>query len=234
MRPIRAAFEKQQAFVADASHELRTPLTILRAQTEYLQRTQDLSSADLESGHQTMVREIDSMNRLVTDLLLLARSDNAALLLDRTRQNLTTIAEDAVDSFRSAAEEAGLSVTVMAPGETMATVDRDRILQVFRIVIDNAIKHTPSGGSVTVEIKPNRDAVAIQITDTGSGIEAADLAHIFDRFYRADQSRNRNQGGTGLGLTIARTLVEAHGGQIEVRSEPSVGTSVLITLPTGR
>ena len=231
MRPVRAAFEKQRAFVADASHELRTPLTVLRAQTEYLQRTPDLSAEERENGHQTIIREVDSMSRLVNDLLLLARSDDAPLMLDRRSENATDVARAAIDSFHETADRAGVSLLLNTPERAMISIDRGRVMQVLRIVIDNALNHTPSGGSVTVSVSSLRDAVQFRITDTGSGIAPADLDHVFDRFYRADESRNRREGGAGLGLTIAKTLVDAHGGQIAIESDLENGTTVIVTLP---
>ncbi len=231
MRPIRHAFDQQKMFVADASHELRTPLTVLRAQAEYLERTPDLPADEIAAGHAELIREVDAMSLLVNDLLLLARADNAALTLDRGEHDLTAIATQAVGAFGQSARDAGITLTIDADGPVVATVDPERMQQVIRILVDNGLSHTPAGGSVTVGIEDRPSAVRLTVADSGSGIDPADLPHIFDRFYRAEKARTKTTGGTGLGLAIARSLVEAHGGSIRADSTAGAGATFTVTLP---
>ncbi|MGE3797490.1 MAG: sensor histidine kinase [Thermomicrobiales bacterium] len=230
MRPIRRAFEQQRAFVADASHELRTPLTVMRAQAEYLQRSPDLDSDELAHGHEVIISEVDAMSRLVNDLLLLARGEQAGLILETRSQNLVDAVRQAVQSFEMRAESAGITLELEAPDRAVdATFDRDRIQQIIRILLDNALEHTPSGGAVTVHVDRERTEARVSVSDTGSGISPEDLPHVFDRFYRSRKSHQSS--GLGLGLAIAKALVEAHGGEIQASSTHGAGTSIVFTLP---
>jgi signal transduction histidine kinase len=199
------AFYRQQRFTADASHELRTPLTIIKG---------DLSLAlarrrDAEYYHQILVEvdeEVDQMGRLVERLLALARADAEGLALQRQATDLSASLADLVEQTRPLAEARGLDlIAQIAPGLT-ATVDPDAVTQVVLNLLDNAIKYTPSG---RVRLKahrtaPDGDEVRIAVSDSGPGIPAEHLPHIFDRFYRVDRARSRELGGAGLGLSIAR------------------------------
>jgi two-component system sensor histidine kinase CiaH len=200
--PIEIAFQRQQEFVADASHELRTPLTVLHSATDLLNAHR---SEPLETNNDLLddIRsEISRMERLTADLLTLARSDRRDLQL--------------------ASAPAGKDAVVEA--------DPDRLQQVLIVLLDNAIKHTPAGGTVTVESqRRNKDAV-IEVVDTGSGIEPEHLPRVFDRFYRVNAARTRDGEGTGLGLPIARTLVRAHGGELTLTSKPGEGTRATVRL----
>ncbi len=136
--------------------------------------------------------------------------------------------------FQAQAEAAGVALRLeAAPRLPTLSLDQQRIAQVLSNLLSNALRHTPRGGSVVCAVRPDGNRVAFSVTDTGSGIAPEALPHIFERFYRVDGARARAEGGTGLGLTIAKQLVEAHGGRIEARSEPGRGTVVVFTLPTG-
>ena len=230
MRPVHLAFTRQRAFVADASHEFRTPLTLIRATTEYVQRLPDASPTVREelSG---VLDEIDATSRLVDDLLVLARVDSAELPLRRQPTDLGKLARAATDAVAPLAEGSGLSWSVSAPHGLFADVDPDRIRQVLRILLDNAIAYTAAGGTIHVSVERHDKRVRIAVTDTGAGIAPEDQARVFDRFYRADRARARATGGTGLGLAIARALVQAHGGEISLESEPGRGTTIWFALP---
>jgi two-component system sensor histidine kinase CiaH len=229
MRPIRQAFDQQRAFVADASHELRTPLTVLRAQTEYLQRSPQLTDAERSAGYQAIVDEVDAMSLLVNDLLLLARADSASMTLERGPNDLAAIARHAATSFAEHAREGNVTLSVDAPQPVVAQVDADRMAQVIRILLDNAIMHTPAGGSVTVLVDQQAGKPRLSVIDTGTGIASDELDRIFDRFYRGTKARAANSGGLGLGLAIAKTLVEAHGASINAASQPGAGSTFTIT-----
>ncbi len=230
MRPIDLAFARQHAFVADASHEFRTPLTLIRATTEYVQRLPDASPAVREELD-GVLDEIDATSRLIDDLLVLARIDSADLPLRGERTDLGALARAVVDAVAPLAEGSGLSLEAAAALGLLAEVDPDRIRQVLRILLDNAIAYTPAGGMIRVSVERHDTRARVAVTDTGAGIAPEEQARVFDRFYRADRARARATGGTGLGLAIARALVRAHGGEIGLTSVPGRGTTVWFTLP---
>ena len=230
MRPIELAFARQRAFVADASHELRTPLTLMRATTELVQRLPDTPpEAREELGG--ILDEIDATDRLVDELLLLARMDSDELPLRRQLVDLGAVVRGAVTPLTAQAEAAGLTLTTATPAGLMADADPDRIRQVVRILLDNAIAYTPATGAVHVSVERRGTRARVAVRDSGPGIAPADQPRVFDRFYRADRARSRVTGGTGLGLAIARALVLAHRGEIGLESQPGHGTTVWFALP---
>ncbi len=232
MRPIDAAFARQRAFVADASHELRTPLTLIRATTELVQRMPDASPAVREELG-GVLDEVDATNRLVGNLLLLARLDSDELPLQRELIDLGEVVRAAATLFMPLAETAGLTLTVETASGVHVNADADRVRQVMRILLDNAIAYTPTGGSIRVEVAQRGGRAVVTVRDTGSGIPPAEHAQVFDRFYRADRARSRGTGGSGLGLGIARALIHAHHGEIGLES-PGRGTTVWFALPLAR
>ena len=217
-------------FIADVSHELRTPLTIIRGAAETLQdgAVDDLSARD--GFLTTITQEVDRLARMVNDLLLLTRADNHALQLNRVMMDLVALAQTRVDRLRSIAEKRQVELAVSSTIEARISGDEARLTQVFDNLIDNAIRHTPPGGRVDVVFQHVGSQVICEIRDTGSGIPAQHLPHIFDRFYRAEPARQRASGGAGLGLAIARSIIEAHGGQISAESEEKRGTTIRFTL----
>jgi signal transduction histidine kinase len=230
MRPIDAAFAKQRAFVADASHELRAPLTLIRANAELVSRLPDASPA-VKDEIANMLQELDGMSRLVDDLLLLARLDDAALTLDRQPLDLAETAQPVVTAMEEVARAAGLRLSLRVERTVVVSGDVARIRQVLRNLLDNAIRYTPAGGKIEVLVGQRNGRGLVQVSDTGIGIAPEDQPRVFDRFFRADRARTRSSGGTGLGLAIARAIVLAHGGDIGLESEPGVGTTVWFTLP---
>lgn len=230
MRPIDLAFARQRAFVADASHELRTPLTLIRATSEMVQRMPETPPV-VRDELAVVLDEVDATDRLVDDLLLLARLDSAELPLRRSSVELGAIVRAAAESFAPLAAAAGLALAVdVAPG-LMIDADPDRIRQVVRILLDNAIAYTPAPGSVWVAVEREGARGLVTVRDSGVGIAPGDVSQVFDRFYRSDRARSRATGGTGLGLAIAKALVQAHGGQIGLESRPGTGTAVWFALP---
>jgi signal transduction histidine kinase len=229
LRPIGLAFARQRGFVADASHELRTPLTLIRATTEYVQRLPDASPIVREELD-GVLHEIDATSRMVDDLLVLARIDSDELPLRRQVVDLGEVVREATAAVVPLAEAAGHSLTVSAPPGTLVDVDPDRIRQVVRILLDNALAYTPPNGTITVSVDSQGSHARITVADTGIGIAPAEQARVFDRFYRADRARSRATGGTGLGLAIARALVQAHRGEIGLESQPGRGTTVWFTV----
>ena len=230
MRPIDATFSRQRAFVADASHELRTPLTLIRATAEFVQRL-PASSPAVRAELGISLDEVDATARLVDDLLLLARLDSQELPLRRQHVDLSTVVSKAAQLMVPMAETKGLTLTAIASPGMPVDVDPDRIRQLVRILLDNAIAYTPATGTVRLTVDRHGSRVQVTVADTGVGIALADQHRVFDRFYRADRARSRATGGSGLGLAIARAIMHAHHGEIGLESEPGHGTTVWFTLP---
>lgn len=232
--PIETAFRRQQEFIADASHELRTPLTVLRSSADLLDRHRAESLAANGELFDNLRDGLVRLERLATDLLTLARSDIGDQHLDLAVAplDLATFAADVARQATPLARAHGLTLGCEAPaGDVPIEADPDRLHQVLLILLDNAIAHTPAGGTVTVAVTRQNGEALLSVRDTGEGIEPEHLERIFDRFYRADSARSRAHGGAGLGLAIARALVELHDGQIALASTPGHGTTVSIHLP---
>jgi signal transduction histidine kinase len=231
--PIQRAFRRQQEFVADASHELRTPLTVLRSATDLLDHHRAEPLAANGELFDDVRAEIARLQRLTGDLLTLARSDRDQLDLAVAPLDLGSLAGEVVRRTEPMARERGVALSIRArePGP-IVEADPDRLQQVLLILLDNAIKHTPAGGRVAVEVAAGDGRASIEVADTGSGIAPEHLPRIFERFYRADVARSREAGGTGLGLAIAKSLVDAHGGTLDLASTPGTGTRATIRLPT--
>ncbi|MGN6379012.1 MAG: sensor histidine kinase [Gaiellales bacterium] len=225
LEPLRVAFDRQHAFVADASHELRTPLAVIRANAEFLQQGQpdSVEIADI-------VSETDRLSALVDALLALARGE-AGDRLQRDLFDLGSVVEGSVDSMHPLAEERGVTLSVGTERGVHVQGDREQLRQLIVILVDNALRYTPAGGTVEVDVVRSANQAMVSVRDTGIGIEQAALRRVFDRFYRADEARNRDSGGAGLGLSIARQLVEEHGGRITVESAPGEGSTFTVTLP---
>jgi len=223
--PVQLAFERQRRFISDASHELRTPLTLLRAETESLARRLDAAREARPLLHQ-----IDRISRLVRDLLTLARLDERALPLEREPVPVRSLLRTAAAAAGQLARP-GIAIDVQSPPDLCVDGDVDRLHQVLLILMDNACQVTPPGGRIGLIAERDGNAVTIRVEDTGPGIPREHLTHIFDRFYRVDPARSRGDGGAGLGLAIARRIVEAHGGNISLTSRLGHGTSATLRLP---
>lgn len=225
---IDGIFRAQQQFVADVSHELRSPLTAIRGNLDLLRRGAAEDAAQRADALGAIDSESARMQRLVSDLLLLAQAD-AGFKIRMERVELDTLVLDVYRQGRAMARD----VTVALGKEDQAQVmgDPDRLKQLLMNLVDNAIKHTPSGGSITISLERDEQWVRIAVSDTGIGIPAADLPKIFDRLYRVDKSRARDKGGTGLGLAIAKWIAEAHGGRIDAQSQVGKGSVFTVWLP---
>lgn len=220
-------FRSQQRFVADVSHEMRTPLTVIRGNADLLRA---MGCADRESLD-AIVSETDRMTRLVSDLLLLSQADAGMLPMHCEPVDVAPLLTDVARSGNIMAD-GRVSVEASFKGELIVHGDADRIKQVLLNLVENAIKHTPDGGAVRLAgASTDAGMVLLSVSDTGLGIPPEDLPHVFERFYRVDKSRSRAHGGVGLGLAIARSIIEAHGGDIEVQSEVGVGTTFNVWLP---
>ncbi|REE78731.1 phospho-acceptor domain-containing protein [Paenibacillus taihuensis] len=229
--PIRISLERQQQFVSDASHELRTPLSVIQAHGELLLRHPD-HTIEQDSKHISVVlQETRRMSKLVGGLLTLARSDSNQLELDKRAVQLDRIVQDSVGKMQMLAEVKEIILNAETEASVPMTGDEERLHQLLTALLDNAIKYTPEGGVVRVGCRKLAHTAVLEIEDTGIGIAAEHLPHVFDRFYRADKARTRQEGGTGLGLAIAKWIVDRHGGKLRVESKLGVGTRVVVTLP---
>lgn len=232
---MEVAFATQRQFVADASHELRTPLTAIRGNVELLEmqlkRTGNLDD-EVAGSLFDLKRESGRMSRLTDDLLTLARSEAPGGLVIQCRPvDLSAVAKDVVRTVLASGPVPPVSIE--GDDEVIVTGDRDRLEQVMLIFCDNARRYTPADGSIVLRISQDRTGARFSVTDTGSGISAEDQQRIFTRFFRADASRERASGGAGLGLAIAKAIVSAHGGDIEVKSALGVGSTFAVILPNG-
>lgn len=230
MAPINDVLHRQRAFVSDASHELRTPLTILRANAEVLARTPDIPREELEAELGAMIGDIDTMSHLVDQLLQLSRVDSPDSVVALETMPLQPAIDHAVGMLAPIAAAAHVR---LESSPTALTVKSNRAIveQILLIVLDNAIRYTPEGGTVSVTASHAGERETIRVRDTGIGIQPKDLPNVFDRFYRGDKARTRST-GTGLGLSIARGLVTLLGGTISIESTPGEGTTIHISLPT--
>ncbi|ADU50887.1 integral membrane sensor signal transduction histidine kinase [Thermaerobacter marianensis DSM 12885] len=228
LESIETAYRLQQRFVSDASHELRAPLTAILGNLDLLRRRPDLPPEEQAQALEEARREAERLSRLVADLLALARAD-AGVPLVRKAVDVDAVVLDAFQEARRLAKGQQLVLDPLEPVRIQG--DADRIKQLLLILLDNAIKYTPAGGRIVLGLQDAGGDAVLTVADTGVGIPAADLPHVFERFYRADPARSRDPGGTGLGLPIARWIVEQHGGSIAIDSAPGQGTTVTVRLP---
>lgn len=232
--PAEQAWAKQQIFVANASHELRAPLSLIRASAEVVKSETDAQNEFAHIALQDVLHEADHMTRMIEDLLTLSRLDADKIRLTLATTLLSPLFQEIGRKMSRVAHEKHL-VFEVAEVSLMVIADQQRLQEVLMIVLDNAFKHTLAGGKVTLSAKQQRGAsgrqVQIEVTDTGAGIAAEHLPHVFERFYRVDSSRTAANKGTGLGLAIAQSLIEAMAGKIVLQSEPNKGTQVRISLP---
>lgn len=226
---IERSYNSQKQFVSDASHELRTPIAVLQGYISMLSRWGKSDPEVLEEGISAIAQETDSMKELVESLLFLARHDKKTLMMEME-------AFDALDVLTELHREAAMvtpeDTFVLSPAASCPMEgDRSMVKQVMRILCDNAVKYTPKGGVIRMGIEHKPGHVTLFVADNGPGILPEDLPKIFDRFYRADAARRSEGGGHGLGLSIARIIVMAHGGKLRVRSKVGVGSTFYVDLP---
>ncbi|MCO6452416.1 MAG: HAMP domain-containing histidine kinase [Caldilineales bacterium] len=225
---LQELFDKQRRFSGDISHELRSPLTTILGNVSLLKRGRALPPDEQAEMLEEIESESEHMRRLISDLLLLAQAD-ADLVLTREPVELDTLL---LDAYRQAKRRAGeREIHLLHEDQAIVMGDAERLRQVLVNLINNAIQYTPPDGHIDLSLTCLSDFAEIVVADTGQGISAEDLPHIFDRFYRADKARTRVVGGTGLGLSIVKWVVDAHWGDIEVESELGVGTTFRVRLP---
>ena len=232
---LESSFGSLHRFTADASHELKTPLMVLRAGVERALTHPGTPSESIEALDEAL-EQVNQMSEMVEDLLTLARADEGRAPVSLEAVDLRDLVADAAETAGLLAEAQGLDVTSKVPGRPVTLeVDRQRIRELLLNLVTNAVKYTPAGGSVAIELEDEATLVRLRVTDSGIGIAPGDLPNIFDRFWRADPARSRtgDRPGVGLGLAITKWIAEAHGGTIVVSSRPGRGTTFTVTLPRG-
>ncbi|MBV9230004.1 MAG: HAMP domain-containing protein [Chloroflexi bacterium] len=248
---LEDAYQRQQRFVADASHELRAPITSIRCNLDLLAKAPDLPSEEVQGALADARAEAERMGRLVSDLLLLAHADEV--------QSSGVAVSDAYKKYNGYAQEVDLDSLLLTVFRQYRPLDEngdngqklegprlllqhimpvkvygdtDQLKQTLIALVDNALKYTPQEGYVTLSLSVAEDCAIVRVSDTGIGISPEDLPHIFERFYRANRARTRDRGGSGLGLAIVQSIVQEHGGSVEVESTPGKGSTFTLKLPT--
>lgn len=229
-QPDQAALERERdTFLSDVAHELKTPLTVVRGTAEAL--SDGVVPADeAERYYARILRETDAMSRLVSDLLDVTRLRTGRIPFAPRDVDLSVLAQGVVDGLRALAERKGVALTLECEPLPVVLLDHDRIRQLLVILLDNALKHTPEGGTVTLSLSREGETVLLRVRDTGCGIPAEDLPYLFERFYRADPDDSEIP-GTGIGLSLARQIVLLHEGTVDVTSEIGKGTCFTVGIP---
>jgi len=228
---LEQAFRRITQFTADASHELRTPVALMRTRAEITLRR----SRSEEEYRETLRRILEDLQRtssLIENLMLLARADSGTAALERARIDMMESVNEACLEGRALAESKQISLEAALPESPVWVYgDANSLRRLFLILLDNAVKYTPPQGRITLTLRSDDGCAWVEVRDTGIGIAAQDLPHIFERFFRADPARSRQTGGTGLGLSIGKWIAEAHGGTISASSRPGGGSAFEVRLP---
>jgi heavy metal sensor kinase len=228
---LQLSFAQIQQFSSDASHELRTPLTIMRGELELALRSKKNSSEEYRKVLSSSLEETMHMSAIIENLLTLAKADRGFTHLKTEDVWLRPIIQDLFEDSEMLAERKHITVRLGTLDDALIIGDAVRLRQLFLNLIDNAIKYTPDNGTVEISLVREQRFASVKIKDSGVGIPAEELPKIYDRFYRVDKARTRELGGSGLGLSIAKWIVDIHGGTISVDSEVNVGTSFTVSLP---
>ena len=232
LRPVREAFQRQRSFVADASHELRTPLTLLRGNAEMLQMSAGSGLSDSDTRSLTeIIRQTEQIERLIADMSTLARMDEGHVLLQPGPVDIGALLRQAATDADSLSAGKTLTIVTETEGDMRAIADEARIRQLLLALVDNAVRYTPTGGSIVLRAQALNSQIEVTVSDTGPGIPAQHLDRVFERFYRVDPSRSREQGGSGLGLAISRSIAETQGGTLTASSREGGGATFTLLLP---
>lgn len=230
LQPIEEAHKAQAQFTSDASHELRTPITAMRSETELALTDKKLTLHKAKKQLQSNIEELDKLTQLSNDLLQMTRAEYTPL--QRSIVTMEDLISTVVDGLQATIKKRKQQVVVAAPSSLTATVDEVKIRRVLTILLDNASKFSPSGSTIEIYAIARKNRVEISVSDSGRGIDSVDQVRIFDRFYQADTARQKGaESGYGLGLSIAKSIVEAHNGSIYVKSKLSDGATFTLTLP---
>jgi len=227
---VYEAYQQQGRFVADVSHELRTPLAVMQGNVDLLSRWGAEDAIVRQDSVRALANQTAYMNALVENLLFLARSDNAKFELKRTAFSVDALFSELLEE-QSLIDPAHTYTKELSPGDGSITADRAMIGQMLRALLDNSVKYTPAGGTITLGFQKTAQAAELFVRDNGVGMKEADCEQVFQRFYRVDTARARATGGMGLGLSIVLAIAQSHGGSASAQSKPGKGTTITVTIP---
>jgi len=231
LKPIEAVLEEQKRFIGDASHELRTPLTALKSMLEVSLRDKKITLPEAKSIISDSLEETDKLTSLSNSLLELARLNGDTKKLVREKLLVKDLVADSFKQITLRAQAKNISITSRT-NSTQVFGNREKLVETLIILLDNALKYSPSGSQINISAQTIKNTALIKVSDHGAGISSSDLPHIFERFYRADIARSKNnKDGFGLGLSIAQKIIEEHKGKIEVKSKLGQGSEFKVTLP---
>ena len=226
---------QMKQFTADASHELRAPISLIRTTAEVAVQKRDRTAGEYLQALDEILEESERTSQVVDSLMLLARADSGKEAVELSGADMCTIVRGAAEQGEKLSKIRGLQFAVFVPHEPIRIkADAEALRRALLILIDNAAKYTPSGGSVAVSLDAHGGFARASVSDTGFGVAGEDVAHVFDRFWRADKARSRDHGGAGLGLSIAKSIVETHNGTVGVESEPGKGSTFWVRIPLER
>jgi heavy metal sensor kinase len=228
---LRDSVQTSRRFLADASHELRTPLTVIKGELQELTHESELSQSDMRERVGSVLEEVARLEHLVSGLLVLSRLDAGETQVDWADVDLAELALSTAEQMRLMAEDRGLEIDLSALRKAVIRGDRARLKQIIVNLLDNAIRFTPRGGAVTLRTAADESGSVMEISDTGIGIPPAAIPYVFDRFFRVDEARSREDGGAGLGLSIVRSICMAHGAEIDVESSLKTGSCFRVRFP---
>lgn len=229
---LQHSYEMQNQFVSDASHELRTPISIIQGYANLLDRWGKEDKKVMEESIAAIKMESEDMKNLIEKLLFLARGDKDTQKIEKQDFQINELIDEIIKETKLIDGIHQIANTRNEPAVLFA--DRSLIKEAIRVFVDNSVKYTPEGGMISLQCYPQNANIVIQVEDTGVGIPKEDLPHVFDRFYRADKSRTKNTGGTGLGMAIAKWIIVKHGGSVQVQSELNIGTRISMTIPANK
>jgi heavy metal sensor kinase len=228
---LRDSVQTSRRFLADASHELRTPLTVIKGELQELSGRTHPSSNDLRERVGSILEEVARLEDLVAGLLVLSRLDAGEVMRERTEVDLAVLAHGIAEQMRLIAEDRGLAVDLSGLQSTVVCCEQPRLKQVIVNLLDNAIRFTPAGGTVALRTRQEEAVGLLEVADSGIGIPASAIPQVFDRFFRVEEGRSRNDGGAGLGLSIVKSICSLHGAEIEVTSQVGHGSCFRVRFP---
>jgi len=230
VQPVGQTLDLLRRFVADAGHEFNTPITVIEASVQTLE--ENLKENESREILEVISRASARMRDLAASLMLLARMENPELAAKRVPIEINEVLIPVVEEFRGLAAQKDIRIKVAMPPHIVVTAHADSLRTMISNLLDNALRYTESGGTIAVNVVPQESAVIVTVEDTGIGIPPESLGHIFERFYRVDKSRSREAGGSGLGLSIVKAIVDAHKGIVKAESQIGVGTKFTVVLPS--
>lgn len=229
--PVKKSFDDQKQFIADASHELRSPLTVIQTSLDVLEIKEDQTIKENMKWINNISVECNNMSELISQLLMIAQADSDKLAFKLEKVNMSETTKEVTDLLRETADVKEIRIKTKIQPDLILSGDKGKLSQLVRIFLDNAIKYSNNNSDIYVTLKTEKKSLILEVEDHGIGIAQEDIEKIFDRFYRCDEARTRTEGGNGLGLNIAQTIIDHYNGKINTFSTPGKGTKFQILLP---